>query len=79
MIIPDAHPARRTPRSAHAQSSRKRTFILIAVLPLTAAFALAGTPIATAAPVLMNNHMTSVSDFVSAPCPGKPGICPDPA
>ena len=78
MIIPATPPACGAPRSAHAQSSRKRATIVAAVLPLATAFMLAGALTATAATALTSNRVTSVADFYSAPCGGKkPGVCPD--
>jgi hypothetical protein len=77
MIISETPPARGTLRSAHAQSSRKRTAIVLAALPLATAFVLAGAPTATAATAFTNNHATSISGLFAAPCGGqKPGVCP---
>ena len=77
MIIPEAPPARGAQRSAHAQSLRKRTMIVVATLLLATAFVLAGAATTTAVPVFRNNHVTSILD-PSPPCSGeKPGICPD--
>lgn len=81
MIIPGASPACGAPRSAHAQSARKRIAIVVSALPLVAAFVLAGAPTATAvtaATAFTNNHVTSTSDLRSRPCRGnKPGVCPN--
>jgi hypothetical protein len=74
MIFPEAPPARGAPRSAHAQSSCKCAAIVAAVIPVAAAFVLAGAPTAT---VFTDNHVTSVSGLHSAPCAGKKtGVCP---
>jgi tripartite-type tricarboxylate transporter receptor subunit TctC len=79
MIIPEVPPARGASRSAHGQSSRKRTTIVVAMLTLATAFDLAGAPTATAAPAataVTNNHVTAISGLYSAPCRGKkPGVC----
>lgn len=79
MIMPEALRARGAPRSAHVQPSRKRNVIVVATLPLAAAFVLAGAPAATAAPfapVFASNHVASIADLSSIPCRGKkPGIC----
>ena len=80
MIIPEAPPARGAPISAHAQSSRKRTAIVVAVLSLVTAFALASPPTATtvetSATAFTSNHVTSIAGIYSAPCRGKkPGVC----
>lgn len=79
MIVPGTPPVRGALRSAHAQSSRKRTAIVAAAFSLVTAFVLAGAPTAIAAPAVpafTNNHVTSISDFHSVPCRGKqPGVC----
>ena len=76
MSIPDVYPADGAPRSGDAKSPRKRRFILVAVLSGAAAFALAGASLAEAVHSLANDHIASSSGVPSAPCPGRPGICP---
>ena len=64
MSIPEAPPAGETPRSVHANPSRKRTVTVIATFLLAIAFSVAGGPTATAAPAYCKG--------------GPPGPCPHP-
>ncbi len=78
MIIPKTPHASEVPRSIPAQLSRKRTAIVVAVLPVAAAFVIASPSTAIAAPAFTNNNVTSISGLHSTPCRGeKPGVCPD--
>lgn len=72
MISSETPRAGGAPRSADAQSWRKRITVVIATLLLAAGFGFAGASTATAAPAFVSSHA------VEPPCRGdKPGICPN--
>ncbi len=71
MSIPETLDIGETPRSACVKSWHKRAVTVVATFFLATVFALVGAPVATAAPVSMNNNASS-----DGSCGGHyPGCC----